>query len=255
MLVASRGEATFYPMARVPRNGPSVYTQRDVDSIARCHKNGAMNERDYLRLKRQFLDDYHKKLAALEIIWQESSNGKKPPREQSDLTGQSAAERGQSAAAVIDFVQHWDREKPFSTRDVEDWIRREKGSPANRTTITHKLRRLANEGHVDILQSGRGKRASTYQVARKPQDDRGNMPASSEAIERLKELLTPLLPTEESKLAFRDSVLQEQYGVRRLAELNERQISELAERFDGGVAVAQSKEESDELSHVSSATT
>jgi len=213
-----------------------------------------MTERDYLKLKKQFLDDYHRKLAALEVIWEESSNGKKPPKEQSDLTGQSAAERGQSAAAVIEFLQHWDRTKPFSTRDVEDWIRREKGSPANRTTITHKLRRLANERHVVILQSGRGKRASTYQVAHDSQDEHGNKLASDESVQQLKALLMPMLPDEGSKLEFRDTVLRGEYGVMKLAELNEHQIGELAERFGGNASESKSDEEIEELIHVSIAT-
>src|SRR5215213_9842002 len=111
-----------------------------------------MNERDYLRLKRQFTQDFETRLKALELIWLESSGGKKPPKEPTESSG-ATTERGNSAAAVAEFVRQWDGE-PFSAKQVEAWITKVKGLSANRTTIIHKLRRMVNEGHLKLVTKG-----------------------------------------------------------------------------------------------------
>lgn len=126
-----------------------------------------MNERDYLRLKRKFTKEYESKLRALELIWQEVSGCKKPPKERKeapDDNGTTAAVRGNSAAAVAEFVGQWTGEH-FSAKQVESWIAETKGFAAHRTTIIHKLRRMLNDNELTLVSQGSGKRASQYSIA------------------------------------------------------------------------------------------
>ncbi|MFO0790183.1 MAG: hypothetical protein U0805_12090 [Pirellulales bacterium] len=198
-----------------------------------------MNERDYLRLKRQFEDEYKQKLAALELIWQEISGGKKPPKESAENNG-NGAERVNSAAAVEEFVRQWNGE-PFSTKQVEAWITQVKGLAANRTTIIHKLRRMVNEGQLQLVTKGSGKRASVYAITSQaipspeppPQrldteDEEKSQMATEAEIEELRSLLGA---RQVNPRAFRQDVMQYEFGVTYLKELTHEQIQALIQRF------------------------
>ena len=199
-----------------------------------------MNERDYLRLKRQFDDDYRQKLAALELIWQEVSGGKKPPKEPQD-TSVSTAERGNSAAAVEDFVKQWVGE-PFSAKQVEAWITQVKGLSANRTTIIHKLRRMVNDGQLNFVTKGSGKRASLYATPESlgvppgivviQSSDPMPEPQPEMATQEQVDLLRTLLADNSvSANTFREEVMKQEYGVERLRDLTSAQIEHLITRY------------------------
>jgi hypothetical protein len=182
-----------------------------------------MNERDYLRLKRQFHEEYAKKLEALELIWQEASGGKKPPRDSEESKGGAAATRGFLADAIAEFARsHGPFD--FSSKDFEDWLLKTKGHRANRTTVTHKLRRMVNEGELALAERGSGKRASRYSWLTLPKE----IPASDVQIEELKRIL---IETNVDPVTFKSGVLQREFGVERLKELSSGQIEGLIGRY------------------------
>ncbi len=181
-----------------------------------------MNERDYLRLKKQFADEYERKLQALELIWLESSGGKKPPKEQPE--GASVS-RGNSAAAVAEFVEQWDG-KEFSAKQVEGWIKSAKGLSTNRTTIIHKLRRMVNDGIIELAERGSGKRASVFVV---PVKDAKPKLVDDKEIESFREHLKA---TNVDPSAFKE-LLQRDYAASRISQLNRDQFEKLRDIFNG----------------------
>lgn len=191
-----------------------------------------MNERDYLHLKKQFADDYAKKVEALELIWQESSGGKKPPKEQVEGNVTSGA-RGYLATALEDFYKSWGA-KEFSAKNFEDWLRRERNMHAHRTTVTHKLRRLVNDGALGLAARGSGKRGSVYfwieakRLADKPLDGSATeQPVTDEDVQAFKAmLLDRQAPIEEVR-----RVLSEEYGVEKIIQLSRQKFEELLTRF------------------------
>lgn len=202
-----------------------------------------MNERDYLRLKRQFAEDYESKVKALDLIWQEISGGKKPPKEPQEVNNAPAG-RGNAASAVEEFVHQWNAE-PFSAKQVEVWITQVKGQSANRTTIIHKLRRMLNEGEIDLVTKGAGKRASLYIVPFAGSNEATNPTPETEVVEATALPVTAVEMASErdveelrSLLAilgidvgeFREGILAD-FSVEKVRDLTKEQIRAVINRY------------------------
>lgn len=186
-----------------------------------------MNEREYFRLKRQIEEDYKNKLSALETVWG-LSNDKKPtrePREAKEVPN-GRSEKGKFDLAVAEFVSSTALER-FTAKDVEEWISKEKSERANRTTISHKLRQLAERGELTLTVPGKGRRAAVYALVASRQTAEDT--AKSALIDELKSILADQEGF--SAASFREDVLQFEFGVNRLVELESDKITELIARY------------------------
>jgi len=113
-----------------------------------------MNEREYDRLRNEIEAEYHKKIEALELIWRMSN---KAP------TGLMTNGRGALLGAVRDAVNQL--YATFTIRDVEKVIKQQNavvGSHVRRASLSNTLKRLVEDGLLELVEKGQGKRPSSY---------------------------------------------------------------------------------------------
>jgi len=118
-----------------------------------------VNEREYRRLLQQVEDEYRRKKDALEIVWkmtQTTSNG--------HSVGEARMKRGTIEGLVRDVLAHMRGE--FSPREVIERINQMPNVPAelDRSSVSSALKRLADDGVLEVTEVGKGKRASRYRL-------------------------------------------------------------------------------------------
>ena len=121
-----------------------------------------MNEREYLRMRRQIEDDAKKKLEALELVWQMMRDPRNGPASDDDA---NPVKRGAIDAAVRKVLPHLSG--TFQPRDVIEMVEQRQPDLAglvNRTTVSSALRRLAEEKRLTVVEPGKGKRPTRYEV-------------------------------------------------------------------------------------------
>jgi hypothetical protein len=119
-----------------------------------------MHEREYKRLRAEIEADYRKKLEALDLVWSMSNGATRP--------GQNISGRGAILLAVRTAVAGL--QSTFGPPEVESSIK--KNDPAlapkiRRASISNVLKKLVDEGTVEVVEKGQGRQASTYR--KKPQ--------------------------------------------------------------------------------------
>jgi len=124
-----------------------------------------MNEREYERLRRQIEDEYQHKATALATVWGLANPGEplpKWPPVKADETPESRTPRGQASAAIVSAVGRLGPE--FTSSDVAKLL--EESAPSTpRSTISHTLKRMVEDGRLVCLEAGEGKRPGRFRVA------------------------------------------------------------------------------------------
>jgi len=205
-----------------------------------------MNEREYERLKKIIQDDYRKKLEALDIVWRVAV-GSSPPGEKLTTApnGGSAAgdsdepaeSRGVIMAAVEDAI--YQIEGAFTVKSVAPLVMEilpGTQSP-ERSSISHALKRLADDGRLEVVQLGRGKRPTTYRRASPPDSDRhraggdgsdGAIMCNDDQKTRIRDMVRDHgfeVPE------FREVVLDGIFGVSALKDMTHGQAADLISRM------------------------
>jgi hypothetical protein len=118
-----------------------------------------MNEREYKRLRQQIQDDCKRKLEALDLVWQMAGPGSR-----GDEASEAPIRRGAIDGLVRQVVPLM--KDAFTPRHVMERINELPDVPAgiNRSSVSSALKRLADEGQIDVVETGRGKRASRYRA-------------------------------------------------------------------------------------------
>jgi len=123
-----------------------------------------MKEKEYIRLRREIEADYHKKLDALDLIWK-MSNKAAAPSAQFTLRPGSIVGRGSLLSAVRNILTHVQGD--FTAKRIAGMVR--EGNPelhVKTASVSSVLKRLAGNLEIDVIEVGKGKRASTYRVGR-----------------------------------------------------------------------------------------
>ncbi|MDZ4819346.1 MAG: hypothetical protein SGJ20_10275 [Planctomycetota bacterium] len=131
-----------------------------------------MNEREYLRLRQEAKKEYHRKLEALEMVW-EMANKSSPPSdakpriERRKIAGAAVARidsplranRQVVNQAILDAVTAMPVE--FNSRQVVEAIG-QSGEYLDRSTVSHALMRLCKLGKIALIREGSGKRPTEF---------------------------------------------------------------------------------------------
>ena len=125
----------------------------------------AVTEREYRRLLQQIEDDYQRKKAAVELVWQMSAGMTGQPEGSSDEP-KDTSRRGSIDSLVRHIVPQ--QRGVFSLRDVFQQVKEAAPSKVNRSAVSAVLKRMAEEGEVIVVSVGRGQRGSTYRVKSSP---------------------------------------------------------------------------------------
>lgn len=121
-----------------------------------------MNYEEYLRLKKDIENEYHRNLEALDLVWKRSQNIFSSTQ-QGDVPEQAAGEQPLSEAVRLVISQ---MTKDFTADGVELALRDHgynEGKPVNRVSLTNTLHRLWRRGEIELLRKGRGRIPSSYQ--------------------------------------------------------------------------------------------
>ena len=124
-----------------------------VDAIGNHARIPCMNEREYIKLRKQIHEDFQKKISALDTVWEISNTGPVPSMSDEPNKRQP---KGVAGSYVTKAVNSFGTQE-FTTKDIDDRISQE-GHSANRTTISHKLKALVQEGVLRVISEGKGKR-------------------------------------------------------------------------------------------------
>jgi len=112
-----------------------------------------VNEKQYLRLRRQIEDDYKKKLDALETVWRMVSDPAAEPA--TSHPRQNLMPLVRDAVATVDG--------PFTQTDLQEQLAAKNPSASiRRSSLASALRRLVDEGVLEIVERGVGKKPSIY---------------------------------------------------------------------------------------------
>jgi hypothetical protein len=114
-----------------------------------------MNEREYERLKRQIRQECAEKLKALETVWAMARNRK------SDETNDIDSRKGEVLAMVKEAIK--DLHGPFTQREIRTALAHMNPDvKLKRASVSSALRRLAQDGTIMVLETGKGKRSTKY---------------------------------------------------------------------------------------------
>lgn len=122
----------------------------------------SVNEREYLRLRRQIEDDAKRKLDALDLVWKMMRDPTNGVRSDDDA---NPVKRGAIDASVREVLPQLNG--VFGPREVRACVEKKNPTLAgqvNRSTVSSALRRLAEEGLITVVQHGKGKRPTRYRV-------------------------------------------------------------------------------------------
>lgn len=122
-----------------------------------------MKESEYLRLKKKITDEYHEKMRALEMVWTMSSESSV---KNSEGTGEEmgASARGALTLLVRDTVNVVTGK--VSSAYIENALVRQNPQlrgKVRRASISQILRRLAEEGMIELVSEGKGRTPAIYQ--------------------------------------------------------------------------------------------
>lgn len=113
-----------------------------------------MNDREYDRLKKQIEEEYRANLDALERIWRMS-------KKQNSAAAASNGKRGSLLVAARQAITQ--RHGTFNLRDIEEAIKRNNPDlTIRRPSLSSTLLRLVEDGEVEVVERGIGRKASTY---------------------------------------------------------------------------------------------
>ena len=117
-----------------------------------------MNEKEYLRLKRQIRDEYVEKTKALDMVRHMASdrkgNGTSKP-------GRKGEVREVVKRAVNTLIEVFNQNDVLAAAQQND----PNIIGLNRVSVASALRRLAAERILEIVEAGKGKRATKYRTA------------------------------------------------------------------------------------------
>lgn len=118
-----------------------------------------MNDREYRRLKHQIEAEYQQKIHALEMVWTMANRARR------NETGvRSDRPRKGALLALVrnvlpqmrgEFTQHTVLEKLRENNQTMD---------IKRASMSATLRKLSDDGEIELLELGSGKRPSRYRV-------------------------------------------------------------------------------------------
>jgi DNA-binding transcriptional ArsR family regulator len=116
-----------------------------------------MNEREFLRLRRQLDEDYNRKVQALELVWEMACGPEPPPAHDTpDKVGKVAYSA--EILAILSKIS-----SVFTVKDVEEAIKRDRPDiKMDRSTISHTLKRAARDDQLAVVETGKGKRPTKY---------------------------------------------------------------------------------------------
>jgi hypothetical protein len=121
-----------------------------------------MTEKEYSRLKQRIEDERRKSLEALERIWslsKGSGNGSKP------RSPVESAKSSKLKQAILNVLPALSGE--FIQKDVEEKIKVHDpvfAESLKRASISMALKRIAGEEKIELLEVGKGKRATRYRT-------------------------------------------------------------------------------------------
>jgi hypothetical protein len=117
-----------------------------------------MHDREYDRLKKQIEEEYRANLDALERIWRMSKKqGGSAP---------SNGKRGSLLGAARQAVA--EKHGTFNLRDIEDSIKRHNPDlTVRRPSLSSTLLRLVEDGDLEVVEKGIGRKGSTYKTKTK----------------------------------------------------------------------------------------
>lgn len=137
----------------------------------------AMKEREYFRARDAIRRDCEEKLRALDTTWTVMNSSPPPKQPPTTTRRRSPTDNGQSlAAALVEVINGMPTE--FNTVDVHDILRKLRPDfSGSRSTVTHTLKRLAdgNSPPIEIVESGKGKRATRYRKLPIPEAAAANL--------------------------------------------------------------------------------
>ena len=116
-----------------------------------------MKEGEYLRLKRQTLAEYQKKIEAIETVWKLASKGKTGKFAESGKRGGLTQEVRQ----IIESIRG-----NFTIRDIEAALKKADSKRAIRLpSLSTILLRLSSDSAIKIITSGAGRQPTVYSKA------------------------------------------------------------------------------------------
>lgn len=108
-----------------------------------------MKQTEYLKLKEKIEKDYREKLGALELVWEMAKDNNQVATGQKKLT-----------SCVRDVLEnHTGR---FDLKDVLLWVSDIYLDAIKLPTLSNILKRMSNEGIIEIIQTGTGSRPTVY---------------------------------------------------------------------------------------------
>lgn len=122
--------------------------------------NRRMNEREYLRLKKQAKDEYEGKLRAIEAVW---SMARPSASKRRSAAGAQPGRRALKTA-VLDAIRGMPVGEQFSTGDVVAALKEsdEDAGQASAASIASALARMVESGDIELVQKGAGRRPGVY---------------------------------------------------------------------------------------------
>lgn len=170
-----------------------------------------MKESEYKRLRRQIEDDYHKKIEALELVWEMAVDAasKKPKRKAPGKRQSKGVADELVGSALEAFAGH-----SFTVKHICEWIEDHEGGEVDRSTLSHKLRTLAEKGKIEIEKEGKGRAPTVYR----------RVPSRAQLVETLEEYFNLHDGDRESTLA--------KYGVSTIEEIEKQELSEMIELYE-----------------------
>jgi hypothetical protein len=175
-----------------------------------------MKRSEYERLKKQIEDDYRRKLDALEVVWQLVAPSGKPSE-----NGDRSERTTQFATIIGDLIDRLPEQ--FTVKDVEAHLEKTQGSPVNRSTVSHTLKRMSvDKQRIRVGQVGTGKRATIYEKVGRQNDA---------MVDEIRELV------QAQKLdigRFKVEVLRNTYEVDLVRQLSDEQAVELRGQLVSG---------------------
>ena len=136
--------------------------QRDLALQIRpplCYNRAILNEKEYSRLKRQVREEFVEKTKALDMVWQmardKEGNGTAKP-------GRKGEVREVVKRAVATLIEVFTQHDVLAAAQQND----PNIISLNRVSVASALRRLAAEGILEVVEAGKGKRATKYRAAR-----------------------------------------------------------------------------------------
>ena len=117
-----------------------------------------MNDREYARLKKQIEEEYRANLDALERIWKMSKK--------QGLSAMANSKRGSLLIAARQAIA--EKHGTFNLRDIEESIKRHNPDlPVRRASLSSTLLRLLEDGDLEVVEKGIGRKASIYRYKAK----------------------------------------------------------------------------------------